>query len=119
MNDTLIMRGLLAFALAVAVLPAMLGVALFSGFESEHNSTIERLLSGSFLITATLAIIGGLMMSTTRPVLGIGLVALPAISISVMLWWMAVIVAPIGVALVFLAYWRARGTGWPSGAGTA
>ena len=118
MNETLVMRGLLGLALAVALVPAVLGIALFAGFESEHNTTVERLVQGSLAIVITSAMIVGLSLSTTRPVLGIGLVALGAIVISVWLWWAAVIIAPIGAALVLLAYWRARGTGWPGGAGT-
>ena len=118
-NDSWVMRGLFVLALAVAIAPAALGIAVMSGYESEFNSTTERALTGLLGVVVSVAILSGLIQSTRRPVLGIGLVALGAITISVMLHWAAVIIAPIGAALVFLAFWRARGTGWPRGAGTA
>ena len=34
-------------------------------------------------------------------------------------YWMLVITIPIGIAMVAIAYFRGRTTGWPRGAGTA
>jgi len=118
MNDSLIIRALLLAAVAAAAFPVVIGVLVATGVNGEV-STSERLIFGPIQICIGAAIIGGLAISARRPVLGIGLVVAGALAISVMWYWVAVITAPIGVALAAVAYFRARRTGWPNRAGTA
>jgi hypothetical protein len=110
MNESKTMRGFFFAALAVAIIPAGLGVAVLAG--NGELSSGERVLFGSLWIAAGATMAAGLFLSTTRPLLGIALVATGAIVISVGMYWIAFITLPIGAAIVYLAYRRARSTGW-------
>ena len=110
MNKTLTMRGSFLLALGIAIVPAGLGVAVLAG--NGELSSSSRAVFGSVWIAAAAAMVAGLVLSPPRPRLGIGLVAIGAAVISVMMFWIAFITVPIGAALVFLAYKRARQTGW-------
>ena len=110
MNESKTMRGFFFAALAVAIIPAGLGVAVLAG--NGELSSGERVLFGSAWIASGAAMAAGLFLSTTRPLLGIALVATGAIVISVGMYWIAFITIPLGAALVYLAYRRARSTGW-------
>lgn len=117
-NDSIIMRGLFLLAVGLAITPVCFGLYMTGG-GGEWSSSAERIVFGLLSASTGIAMVSGLVLSTKRPELGIGLVAVGAVGISVMWYWAAFITAPIGAALVFLAYFRARGTGWPRGAGTA
>lgn len=117
MNDSLTMRGLLALAFLVALAPAGFAISVLAG--GGDLSSSERLIFGVIWMTMTALMVTGLAISSSRPRLGIGLVTLGAIGISVGMFWIAFVTVPIGVALVYLAYRRARGTGWPNRAGAA
>ncbi len=117
MNEALTMRGFFFAAIAMAIVPAAMGVALFAGAgEGFHGA--ERAIYGSLQVAAAAAMVAGLVFSTRQPHLGIGLVALGAICMVVLWYWIPFITVPLGAALVFLAYRRARRTGWPRGAST-
>jgi len=113
-NDTLIMRGLLGIALAVAAFPLVIGFLVMTGLNGETSDT-ERVVFGPLQVLVGAVIIAGLVISSRRPMLGVGLVIAGTIAISVMWYWAAVITAPIGLGLVAIAYWRARQMGWPEG----
>ena len=114
MNDSWIMRGLLTLALAIAIVPAGLGVAFLAG-NGEWDSTFERVVVSLLWIAAGLAMGAGLLLSKSRSNLGLGLLAVGVIVISVMLYWAAVITLPIGLVLLTIAYFRAGRPGWPRG----
>jgi len=110
MNESGMMRGVFFAALALAIVPAAMGVA--SIFGATWGSTAERAIWGSLLVGSSASIIAGLILSTRRPRLGIGLVALGAVGIAVAWFFIPFITIPLGAALVYLAYRRARSTGW-------
>ncbi|HEY5639030.1 MAG TPA: hypothetical protein VIW01_03185 [Dehalococcoidia bacterium] len=115
MNDSWIMRGLLALALAIAIVPTSYGVFSLAG-GGEWGSTSERLVGGLFWIAVGLTMGAGLLLSRSRPSLGLGLLALGVILISVGVYWAAVVTVPIGLVLLSIAYVRAGRPGWPRGA---
>jgi hypothetical protein len=110
MNESKTMRGLFVLAILIALVPAGLGIAVLAG--NGELSSESRVMFGSLWIASGAAMAAGLFLSTTRPLLGIALVATGAIVISVGMYWIAFITLPIGAAIVYLAYRRARGTGW-------
>ncbi len=118
MNESLTMRGFFLAAVAIAIAPAAFGVSVIAG-NGEWDSSTERVLFGSLWAVAGVTMVAGLVLSTRQPALGIGLVALGAIGIAVMWFWIPFITIPLGAALVFLAYRRARQTGWRRGVDTA
>ena len=72
MNESKTMRGLFLLALAIAIVPAGLGVAVLAG--NGELSSESRVMFGSLWIASGAAMAGGLFLSTTRPLLGIALV---------------------------------------------
>ena len=118
MNAALYMRGLVAVGVALALLVVIVGVgSIFNAFEDGDNS--GWVWGGSLSALSGVAVMVGLLISRPNPLLGIGLVAAGAITIAVIWYWMLVITIPIGIAMVAIAFFRARQTGWPRGAGTA
>ncbi len=118
MNESLTMRGFFLAAVVIAIAPAAFGVAIFVG-GGEGFSGAERAIFGSLQIAAAASMVAGLILSTRQPALGIGLMALGAICMVVLWYWVPFITIPLGAALVFLAYRRAKQTGWRRGADTA
>ncbi len=116
-NDSLTMRGFFLAALVIAIAPAGFGIGLLAG-AGEGIDGAERAMFSFLLFAAAIAMVAGLFLSARNPPLGIGLVALGAIGMAVMWYWILFITVPLGAALVFLAYRRARRTGWPRGAST-
>lgn len=112
MNESWIMRGALAGALLVALVPLGFGVFYLAG-GGEWGSTLERIVGSLFWIAVGLAMGAGLLLSRSRPALGLGLLALGVIVISVGLYWAAVVTVPIGLVLLAIAYLRAGRPGWP------
>ena len=115
MNESLAMRALFVVALAIAAAPVVNGVGVIAG-AGEWDSTTERVLFGLMWVAAGAAMVAGLVLSTRKPPLGIGLVAVGALFIAIGWFWIPFITIPVGGALVFLAYRRARNTGWRNGA---
>ncbi len=74
---------------------------------------------GAITVLAGACLAGGLLISRHNPLLGIGLVVAGAVTFAAAWYWMLVITIPIGIALVAIAFFRARQTDWPRGAGTA
>jgi hypothetical protein len=117
MNESLTMRGFFLAAVAIAIAPAAFGIAIFAGSgEGFHGA--ERAIFGTLQVAAAATMVAGLVLSTRQPGLAIGLVALGAICMVVLWYWVPFITVPLGAALVFLAYRRARQAGWPRGADT-
>ena len=118
MNEALYMRGLVAVGVALALLVVIVGVgSIFNAFEDGDNS--GWVWGGSLSALSGVAVMVGLLISRPNPLLGIGLVAAGAITIAVLWHWLLVITIPIGIALVTIAFFRARQTGWPRRAGAA
>lgn len=118
MNDSIAMRGIFLLAAGFAAAPAFFGFYMIGG-GGEWDSATERVLVGLLAVSAAVPMVAGLVMSAKRPVLGIGLVLLGTALISGLWYWAAVITAPIGLAIAAVAYFRARGNGWPNRAGAA
>jgi hypothetical protein len=112
MNDSWIMRGVLVAAVLVALAPTGLGISTLAG-GGEWDSTFERIAASLVWIAFGLAMGAGLLLSRSRPALGLGLLALGVIGISVIWYWAAVITLPIGLVLLAIAYLRAGRPGWP------
>jgi uncharacterized membrane protein YdbT with pleckstrin-like domain len=110
MNESGMMRGVFFAALALAIVPAAMGVA--SIFGATWGSTAERVIFGTLLVLSSASLVAGLILSARKPRLGIGLVALGAVGIGVAWFFIPFITIPLGAAMVFLAYRRARSTGW-------
>jgi len=112
MNESIVMRGLLLLALAVAAFPLVIGVLVVIGANGEMSDT-ERLLFGPLQVVVGLIILSGLLLSARSPGLALGLVIAGTIAISAMWYWAAVITLPVGLVLVAIAYVRGRPAGWP------
>lgn len=117
MNESLTMRGFFFAAIAIAIVPAALGISAV--FAADWGSTVERALWASLLVVGSVVIVSGLVLSDRRPRLAIALVALGAIGVAIGFFFVPFITIPLGIALVYLAYRRARNTGWRRGADTA
>ena len=115
MNDTLAMRGLLTVALAIAAFPLVIGILVAVGLNGEMDNA-ERAIYGPLQIVIGSSIVAGLVLSSRRPALGIGLVVAGTIAISAMWYWAMMITIPIGAGLITLAYFRNRRPGWPRSA---
>jgi hypothetical protein len=103
------------FALILVVMAVGAGVdALIDSDTADSEVWIDAV--GAF---SGAAVVGGLLTSRRNPLLGIGLVAVGAITIAAIFYWLLVIGVPIAIGLVAIAFFRARSTGWPRGAGTA
>ncbi|HUF53834.1 MAG TPA: hypothetical protein VMR52_08690 [Dehalococcoidia bacterium] len=118
MNDSWIMRGALVAAVMVGLSPIGFGVSVLYG-NSDGLSAFERVAFSLLWIAAGLAMGAGLLLSRSRPSLGLGLLAVGVIGISVMWYWAAVITLPIGLVLLTIAYFRAGRPGWPTSARAA
>ena len=117
-NESWTTRGLLLFGLAVAALPIVVGAGVVLG-GGDGSLGLGAVLFGIFSMAAGAAVLAGLLTSSRSPIAGMLLVGLGALAIAAMWYWMLVITIPIGIALVAIAFFRARQTGWPRGAGTA
>jgi len=120
-NESPTMRALVLVGLAVAAFPIVIGFLVAVGLNGETDST-ERTIFGPVQIVVGSAIVSGLLMSARRPVLGISLVAVGAITMWALWYWMLVITIPIGIALIAIAYFRGRTASrgiQPRGTGTA
>jgi len=117
-NESWTTRGLLLFGLAVAALPIVVGAGVVLG-GGDGSLGLGAVLFGIFSMAAGAAVLAGLLTSSRSPIAGMLLVGLGALAIAAMWYWMLVITIPIGIALVAIAFFRARQAGWPRGAGTA
>ncbi|HEY5624927.1 MAG TPA: hypothetical protein VIT93_00410 [Dehalococcoidia bacterium] len=115
MNDSWIMRGVLAVAVLVALSPIGFGVSVLAG-NSDGLSAFEEVAFSLLWIAAGLAMGAGLLLSRSNSSLGLGLLAVGVIGISLMWYWIAIITLPIGLVLLSIAYFRAGRPGWPRGA---
>jgi hypothetical protein len=104
-------------SLTVATIPVMLGLAVIGGLGAD--GPLGREVFGTLVPLTGIAMLAGLVLSNRVPLIGLSSLALGVIAISVMLFWMAFITLPAGIALLATAYSRARATGWPHGTGTA
>jgi hypothetical protein len=115
-NESLTARGLFCVALVVAALPLVFGLSIMARYPEPAGVLygLGQALSAGILI-------GGLAFSSTRPQLGLAMVALGVLGVTAFMFWMFMITIPVGILLLGVAYYRAHqtGWGWPRGAGTA
>jgi len=110
-------RGLVAAGVVLALFPVLIGVgSIFNDFGDGGNSVW---LEGSLTALSGAAMAVGLLISRRNPLLGIGLVVIGVTTIGFVWPWMLVTTIPIGIAIVAIAFFRARQTGWPRGPAAA
>jgi hypothetical protein len=113
------MRGLLAVGVVVAVLTVLAGIGAAADALIDPDTADGDAAFAAVFAIAGVAVLFGLLTSRRNPVLGIGLVAAGVITASFMFYWIWMIGVPIAIGLVAIAFFRARSSGWPRGAGTA
>ena len=119
MNESWYMRGLLALGVVVALLLIVAGIGAGADALLDPDTADGEAAVAVVFAIAGAAVLFGLLASRRNPVLGIGFVAAGAITVAVIFYWLLVITIPIGIAMVAIAFFRARQTGWPRGAGAA
>ena len=116
MNEAPYMRGLVVVGLVLALFPVIIGVgSIFNDFKDGDNSVW---LGGSLTAISGAAMAVGLLISRRNPLFGIGLVVMGVITIGFVWTWMLVTTIPIGIAIVAIAFFRSKQTGWPRRPGT-
>jgi len=118
-NESGAMRSLVAVGVVLALLLIVTGIASVADAFLDSDVASGQAAFGAITLLAGAAVAAGLLTSRRNPLLGIGLVAVGAITVAAAWYWMLVITIPIGIAMVAIAFFRARQTGWPRGAGTA
>lgn len=113
MNESTYMRGLVAVGVVLAVFLMVTGVASIADALLDSDVGSGMAAFGAITLLAGAAVAAGLLMSKRNPLLGIGLVAVGAITVAVAWYWMLVITIPVGIALVAIAFFRARQAEWP------
>jgi len=119
MNESGAMRSLVAVGVVVALFLVVTGIGSVADALVQGDLASGQAGFGAISVLAGAAVAAGLLTSRRNPLLGIGLVAAGAITVAAAWYWMLVITIPIGIVLVTIAFFRARQTGWPRGAGTA
>ena len=118
-NESGTMRSLVVVGVVVALFLVVTGIGAVVDALVQEDLASGQAGFGAISVIAGAAVGSGLLTSRRNPLLGIGLVAAGAITVAAAWYWMLVITIPIGIAMVALAFFRARQTGWPRGAGTA
>ena len=113
------MISLVAVGVVMALFMVLAGIAAIVDALLDSDVGSGQAAFGAITLLAGGAVAAGLLISRRNPLLGIGLVAAGAITVAAAWYWMLVITIPIGIALVAIAFFRARQTGWPHGVGTA
>jgi hypothetical protein len=113
------MRGPLAVGVVVAILTVLAGIGAAADALIDPDTADGDAAFAAVFAIAGVAVLFGLLTSRRNPVLGIGLVAAGVITASFMFYWAWMIGVPIAIGLVAIAFFRARSSGWPRGAGTA
>jgi len=116
MTESPYMRGLVTVGVVLAVILIVTGIGSIADAFLDSDVGSGMAAFGAITVLAGAAVAGGLMISRRHPLLGIGLVTVGAITVAAAWYWMLVITIPIGIALVAIAFFRARQTGWPRGA---
>ena len=118
-NETRAMRSLVVVGVVVALFLVVTGIGAVVDALVQGDLASGQAGFGAISVLAGAAVGSGLLTSRRNPLLGIGLVAAGAITVAAAWYWMLVITIPVGIAMVAIAFFRARQTGWPRGAGTA
>ena len=119
MNEALYMRALVAVGVVVALLLIVAGIGAGADALLDPDTADGEAAVAVVFAIAGAAVLFGLLASRRNPVLGIGFVAAGAITVAVIFYWLLVITIPVGIAMVAIAFFRARQTGWPRRAGAA
>jgi len=119
MNESWYMRGLLALGVVLALLLIVTGIGAGADALLDSDTADGEAAVDAVGAIAGAAVLFGLLTSRHNPVVGIGLVATGAITVAVIFYWLFLVVVPVGIGLVAIAFFRGRSSGWPRGAGTA
>jgi len=118
-NESGTMRSLVVVGVVVALFLVVTGIGAVVDALVQEDLASGQAGFGVISVLAGAAVGSGLLTSRRNPLLGIGLVAAGAITVAAAWYWMLMITIPVGIAMVAIAFFRARQTGWPRGAGTA
>jgi len=119
MNESGAMRSLVAVGVVVALFLVVTGIGAIVDALVQGDLASGQAAFGAISVLAGAAVAAGLLTSRRNPLLGIGLVAAGAITVAAAWYWMLMITIPIGIAMVAIAFFRARQTGWPRRAASA
>ena len=108
MNEPAYMRGLVAAGVVVALLLVVSGIGAVIDAIVQGDLASGQAAFGAISLLAGGAVGSGLLTSRRNPLLGIGLVAAGAITVAAAWYWMLVITIPVGIAMVAIAFFRAR-----------
>jgi len=108
MNESGTMRILVAVGVVVALFLVVTGIGAVVDSLVQGDLASGQAGFGAISVLAGAAVGAGLLTSRRNPLLGIGLVAAGAITVAAAWYWMLPITIPIGIALVAIAYFRAR-----------
>ncbi len=115
-SESWTMRSLLGAGVVLALFVIVTGIGAIADALLDADVANGQAAFGAVTVLAGAAVAAGLLTSRRNPLLGIGLVAAGAITVAAAWYWMLVITIPIGIAMVAIACFRARQTGWPRGA---
>ena len=113
------MISLVAVGVVMALFMVLAGIAAVVDALLDSDVGSGQAAFGAITLLAGTAVATGLLISRRNPLLGISLVAAGATTVAAAWYWMLVITIPIGIALIAVAFFRARQSGWSRGAGTA
>ena len=122
-TETLVSRLVFGVALVVVILPILMGAttvvdAGVSGASADEDAA-DNLIFGAVSMLAGGVMVTGLLLSRSSPRVGVPVLAVGVIGIFAFWYWMFIITVPVGIALIAIAYFRARQFGWPRGTGAA
>jgi len=117
MTDSISSRIILFAAMAVALVPTVMGATVLAG--NGDLSSTERPIFGSLSMLVGVLMAAGLLLSRGSPRLGLGLVVAGAVGIAVLWFWAFFITIPIGLGLIWLARQRGKGLDLSHGSGGA
>lgn len=117
MTDSITSRIILIAAMAVALVPTVMGATVLAG--NGDLSSTERPILGSLSMLVGVLMAAGLLLSRGSPRLGLGLVIAGAAGIAVLWFWAFFITIPIGLGLIWLARQRGKRLDLSHGSGGA
>jgi hypothetical protein len=105
--------------IGASLFPMIVGIGVLAGGSGDWSSTAERILWGAAWIIAGALVVAGLLTVRHSYARGMTLIAVGVLTVCLTMFWMAFILAPVGIALLAFAHIRGRAARLPRGSGTA